>query len=141
MNVNLDVHKLQDMKKSHLDFFSEALNLTKKSGHPKFQHGSIVVHRNSIVGRGANFGFTHAEVSSIQNCNHRHITSRDRLVVFVCRVNSRGVFMNSRPCDRCQTYMRRKGIHKVYFTLDDTEVGKITFSESGRQNSLKKGAQ
>lgn len=113
------------MKRAYMDYFLEASNQTKKSGHPKFQHGSIVVLRNSIIGRGANFGFMHAEVSSIQNCDSVRRSSRDKLVVFVCRVNSRGFFMNSKPCDNCQRYMRRRGIWKVIYTIDDSTVGKM----------------
>lgn len=111
------------MKRAYLEFFSEASNLSKKSGHPKFRHGSIVVLRKSIVGRGANFGYRHAEVSSLMNCDPVWRSSRDKLVVFVCRVNSRGVFMNSKPCGSCQTFMRSRGIRKVYYTIDDSNVG------------------
>ena len=117
------------MKRAYMDYFSEASNLTKKSGHPKFQHGSIVVLRNSIIGRGANFGYIHAEVSSIVNSglglDSVRRSARDKLVVFVCRVNSRGLFRNSKPCENCQKYMRRRGIRKVYYTIDETCVGKL----------------
>ena len=113
------------MKRAYMDYFSEASNLTKKSRHPKFQHGSVVVLRNSIIGRGANFGFVHAEVSSIMNCDPVRRSSRNNLVVFVCRVDARGLFRNSKPCENCQQYMRRRGIRKVYYTIDETSVGKL----------------
>lgn len=115
------------MKRAFVGYFSEAYHLTKKSGHPKFWHGSIVVIRNSIIGRGANFGYIHAEVSSIMSCDSVRLSraARDKLVVFVCRVNSRGLFRNSKPCENCQQYMRRRGISKVYYTIDETCVGKL----------------
>lgn len=114
------------MKRAYMEYFSEASNLSKKSGHPKFQHGSIVVLRNSIVGRGANWGFTHAEVSSIASIRNSYSkSSNDKLVVFVCRVNARGLFRNSKPCQNCQLYMRRRGIKKVYYTLDEDSIGKM----------------
>ena len=114
------------MKRAYVDYFSEASNLTKKSGHPRFRHGSIVVLRNSIVGKGANWGFMHAEVSSISSIDKNlSKSSKDKLVVFVCRVNARGLFRNSKPCENCQDYMRRWGIRKVYYTIDENCVGKM----------------
>lgn len=114
------------MKRAYAEYFSEASNLTKKSGHPKFQHGSIVVLRNTIVGKGANGGFMHAEVSSVSSMyKNLSKSSKDKLVVFVCRVNSRGLFRNSKPCENCQHYMRRRGITKVYYTIDESHVGKM----------------
>lgn len=109
----------------YAEYFSEASHLTKKSGHPKFRHGSIVVLRNSIVGKGANFGFMHAEVSSVSSIYKKKLSKKDKLVVYVCRVNSRGLFRNSKPCENCQHYMRRWGIRKVYYTIDESNIGKM----------------
>lgn len=113
------------MKKAFQEYFQEAHHLTRKSGHPKFQHGSIVVLRNNIVGKGSNYGFMHAEVSSLRNCEPVRKSCRDKLVVFVCRVNAHGYFRNSKPCEACQEFMRRKGIKKVFYTIDDDNFGKM----------------
>lgn len=113
------------MKRSFREYFNVAHDLTKKSGHPRFHHGSIVVYRKNIIGKGANYGFLHAEVSSLINCEHVGKSSRDKLTVFVCRVNSQGLFMNSKPCENCQEYMRRKGIKKVFYTVDDSTIGRL----------------
>lgn len=53
------------MKKSHIEYFSEAYQRASGSFHSKFKHGSVVVNRNTIVGSGCNRFKIHAEVSSL----------------------------------------------------------------------------
>lgn len=103
------------MKKNRMNFFMMCHDLASRSQHSRFHHGSIaVLRRGSVVGRGSNRKDVHAEVSCITSipnysrCRH--------LVVYVCRVNSRGSFMNSRPCDNCLGFMRANGVSRVYFS-------------------------
>ena len=98
--------------------------LSSKAGH-RSHHGSIVLHkRGSIVGRGCNKRHVHAEVSCVKNIPHYY--NYDNLVVYVCRVNTRGEFMNSRPCEKCMTFMKENGVSRVYFS-DEVGFGKIIF--------------
>ena len=109
------------MKKSHEFFFKEAGIFSEKSGHPRFQHGSVCVRKNTIVGRGTNKGRLHAEVSSLicgQNSQNNKSLRNSPPVVFVVRVNVSGQFRNSKPCENCQRFMRRVGVQKVYFSTD-----------------------
>lgn len=113
------------MKRNHMDYFMMCHTLASKSHHSRFHHGSIVLHRRgNIVGKGCNRKRIHAEVSCIKNihnyCNY------DNLVVYVCRVNSTGGFMNSRPCENCMKFMKENRVSKVYFS-DDVGFSKIIF--------------
>lgn len=113
------------MKKNHMDYFMLCRELASKSHHSKFHHGAIAVHRRgSIVGRGSNKKKIHAEVSSVMDISN--FSRYQNLVVYVCRVNKRGGFMNSRPCKNCMNFMRDNGVSKVYFS-DETGFSKIIF--------------
>ena len=110
------------MKRSHLGFFMEAYHVSKTSNHSKHTHGCVSVVRNSIVSKGANIGSLHAEVNSLRKCQHLKEASRVGLTVFVCRVNKMGEFRDSRPCERCQKFMKRWGISKVFYTKNGGEI-------------------
>jgi deoxycytidylate deaminase len=114
---------LRTMKRIHEYFFGLCGELASRSHHPQFRHGSIVVHRRSaVIGRGFNRSSLHAEVSSVKNIdNYRRY---DNLVVYVCRVNSRGEFMNSKPCTNCMRFMKSNGVSRVYYS-DEQGFGKI----------------
>lgn len=110
-----------------MDFFRLCGDLAVKSHHPRFRHGSIAVHRrNVIVGRGYNKTNVHAEVSSVKNITKYH--KYDNLIVYVCRVNSKGGFMNSRPCCKCIDFMKKNGVNRVYFS-DASGFSKLVFQK------------
>ena len=54
-----------------MKFCECAVNLTRKSTHPVFRHGAILVKGNEIVGTGYNNQFHHAEVKAILHCLQR----------------------------------------------------------------------
>lgn len=113
------------MKKNHMDFFSICHRLASKSHHSRFHHGSVVVHRRSaIIGRGYNRQNSHAEVNAVKSIDKYYLY--DNLAVYVCRVNSQGGFMNSKPCSRCMEFMKDNGVRRVYFS-DSNGFSKIIF--------------
>ena len=105
------------MKKNHEKFFNEAIFASAKSRHPRFKHGCVVVHRNSIIGRGANIGRIHAEVSGLINIEN---IKKKSISVFVVRVSFSGELRNSRPCDNCRAFMKKMGVSRVFYS---TNVG------------------
>ena len=111
------------MKKSHGFFFEEASIVCLKSQHPKFYHGSVLVYKNTIIGRGSNGGNglnkrRHAEVASMKNKHlKKHTKCRSKLLVFVVRLNVSGEYRNSRPCERCQDFMRKNGVDEVFYSM------------------------
>lgn len=112
------------MKRNHMDYFMMCHSLASRSHHSRFHHGSIVLHRRGIVGKGCNRKMIHAEVSCVKNIPKYY--NYDNLVVYVCRVNTQGGFMNSRPCEKCMLFMKENGVSKVYFS-DDNGFSKIVF--------------
>ena len=77
---------------------------------------------------GSNAGYKHAEVSSIQNRRFpKNKKFKSKLTVFVVRVNIQGEYKNSKPCEKCQEYMRKHNINEVYYSEDDGEFGCMKF--------------
>ena len=103
------------MKKNHMDYFIMCRELASRSQHTRFHHGSVAMQRRGrVLGKGSNRKNVHAEVSSVTNIpNYQRY---DNLVVYVCRVNSRGGFMNSTPCSNCLHFMRANGVARVYYS-------------------------
>ena len=104
-------------------FFQEAYNQALKS-EMNFNHGSVLIHRGKIVGRGYNTYFNtnsseknsvHAEVSAIldglKKVNHEDLK---RCELVIIRVNTQGNVVNSKPCDKCTKFINKLGIKKVY---------------------------
>lgn len=44
-------------------------------------------------------------------------------VVYVVRIYSDGTLAMARPCKRCQSAMRRRGVKCCYYSINDTEYG------------------
>lgn len=106
------------MKKNHMDFFNICQQMASRSHHSQFRHGSIAVYRRSaIVGRGYNRHKIHAEVSAVKSIDKYY--RYENLVVYVCRINLQGGFMNSRPCPKCIKFMKDSGVSRVYFSDSD----------------------
>lgn len=114
------------MKRSHTHYINVCHALASKSHHPRFHHGSIALKRRGggILGRGSNRKNLHAEVGSIIDIpNYQRY---ENLVVYVCRVNSKGGFMNSKPCENCVNFMKSNGVSTVYFS-DEVGFSKLKF--------------
>ncbi|AAR26853.1 FirrV-1-A29 [Feldmannia irregularis virus a] len=110
------------MKNFDIRLFLECQHLAKFSQHPVFRHGALVTNRTTIVGKGSNRSSLHAEVSALQNVQGgQHM----RLRVYVCRVNARGKFMNSKPCQNCMNYMKHRGVYRVYYSDDAGGFSKL----------------
>lgn len=58
----------------------------------------------------------HAERRALRKCDRGS-------VIFVVRMKKDGSFALARPCARCRSAMRTKGIERVCYTISDTEYG------------------
>jgi len=94
-------------------FFDEAFNQALKSDM-NFNHGSVVIYRGKIIGKGFNRYINsdycdkvslHAEVSAkeLKKCE-----------LIVIRINKEGGCLNSRPCCKCEEYINKFSIKKVF---------------------------
>ena len=116
------------VKRRYEKYFEAASQFCSKSHHARFHHGSVLVYKNTIIGGGSNSGFRHAEVSSILNqIVPKHKKFRSKLMLFVVRLNDRGHYMNSKPCLRCQEFMRNYGINEAHYSDENGNFGCMKF--------------
>ena len=109
------------------------------------RHGAILFYSyNQIITKQTNnkercFGAgssQHAEISCIlrsitrrrskRNCiyqlnNRKGVPKRRRgkLKMLICRINSEGKIVGSKPCYHCIQQMRKIGIYQIYYTNDE----------------------
>ena len=106
-----------------------------------FKHGAVLVKGSKKKKKGRNknrycsFGkqfrkepgdaTLHAELSVILGMD-RNVTSGGD--VYVVRINNQGDFMLSKPCSMCEAAMRKVGIKKAYYSIDNNTYGVMRLS-------------
>lgn len=111
------------MKLKHFDL---ARKLSKKSNHPKFKLGCVIVRGNKIVSIGFNqlkthpksvtpYRQLHAELSAILDIEKSILKGCQ---AYVYREHADGTLAPSRPCQYCRAALSSVGIERVFFTDD-----------------------
>jgi tRNA(Arg) A34 adenosine deaminase TadA len=102
-----------------------------------YRHGSVLIDKAKILNRGFNemrpaawvrfnrnrdfASWTmHAEISCMHGVPRKTLRGKTLVVV---RINKSGQFLNSKPCSTCMYEMQRKGIKRVFFSLENDMVG------------------
>lgn len=106
------------------EFFQAALNEATKSSY-KVPMGAVVIQKNKIVGRGHNIAHStgeindgiHAEISAINNTTAKY---RKGSVLVVGRVNKNSELAIAKPCQSCETILKKLGVKRVWYS---TELG------------------
>jgi deoxycytidylate deaminase len=94
-------------------------------------HGAVVVKSGRVIGTGFNKDrnnpyyvspehikthcSVHAEVDAIRDAKW----NVKGAVLYVARVNNRGIDRNSKPCIRCQVVIEEAQIKKVIYTVGE----------------------
>ena len=101
---------------------NHALRLTQKSRHKQHHHAAFVVAGGKIQSVGYNVGKTHAEVKALKQLwpNKRKGTK-----VYSMRWTKGGKWGMSKPCPRCEAYMREAGVKVVYYVDLDGQMQRI----------------
>jgi pyrimidine deaminase RibD-like protein len=99
-----------------------ALGVAQKS-KCRYKHGCVVVSKGRVIAHATNkkigdpkFGWrrshVHAEAAAAIAAGSRISNSH----VYVARVGQNGLPLESRPCRKCQNYLRRMGVAKITWT-------------------------
>ena len=116
--------------------FGLAKNVAFNSDYGKIRHGAVLVKGGSVINTccnkdkfcsfGARFrdpsrgpATIHAELGCILGLPRDVTAGAD---IYVCRVNKRGDFRNSKPCAMCHNALKHVGIKRVYYTVSDNTV-------------------
>jgi deoxycytidylate deaminase len=118
----------QITKKSQCKFLERAAKIARKSNMYR-QHGAVIVVGDQIVAEGYNYDYIrlchkysiHAEVHVINKARKSRIdlTEADLYVVRIGRPSMDYPLRYSKPCESCTEYIKKMGIRKVYYSLDE----------------------
>lgn len=90
------------------------------------RHGAVVVFGGSVQSMGVNkrtndpyyhknlhWLSEHAEAAALRRCKRTQ-----GAVVYVARINSKGLPRMSRPCAKCAQLLKQAGIKRVVYTIE-----------------------
>ena len=117
-------------------YFNLARNVAFNSEYGKIRHGALLIKGGSIINTCYNkdkfcaFGTRfrdpdrghatiHAELGCILGMSRSVTAGAD---IYVCRVNKRGQFRNSKPCAMCHEVLKHVGVKRVYYTTGDNTI-------------------
>ena len=117
-------------------YFDLARNIAFNSIYGKIRHGAVLVRGGSVINTCFNkdkfcsFGSrfrnpdrgpatVHAELGCILGMPRGSTNGAD---VYVCRINKKGEFRNSKPCAMCHSALKHVGVRRVYYTVSDNTV-------------------
>ena len=111
------------IQKKHRDYVEEAIQLAQKSTMIK-QHGSVIVKDGEIIGKGYNYRVPnlkctysiHAEIDAILNAKKTCKNDFRDCILYVVRINNKKDLSQSLPCEKCNQFIIRHKIPKVYFS-------------------------
>ena len=123
------------MKTQHMKICVQYINKTLhkhpyRLDNPSKLHYTFLFDGLKLVNYGVNYtnkrfpfnvrnGNIHSEVNCLTNINLNNLTF-SQLILINFRVNNAGSFRNSKPCDKCQSFIARLGLsNKVWHTVDD----------------------
>ena len=117
-------------------YLNLARSMAWQSTYGKIRHGAVLVKGGSVINTcynkdkfcsfGAKFrdfnrgkATVHAELGCVLGVSRNVTTGAD---IYVCRVNRKGDFRNSKPCAMCHEILSHVGIKRVYYTTNEGTV-------------------
>ena len=100
-----------------------------------YKHAAAVLLQNDVetigVNKYVNFGqilesschkTIHAEVNAYNMVPKFRLRGSFKIDIFVIRINKTNELRYSRPCNRCIDKLRKNGVVKVYYSMDDGSI-------------------
>ena len=117
-------------------YFELARNMAHNSPYGKLRHGAVLVRGGSVMNTSFNkdkfnsFGSRfreqdrgpatlHAEIGCVLGQPRNTTSGAD---VYVCRINRKGEFRNSKPCAMCHQALKYVGVKRVYYTTNEGTI-------------------
>lgn len=123
----------------HHRFVESAKRTAEESTFPDYRHGALLVRGGSILNSAYNknsrIGWAnrfrskacghathHAELGAILGVDRTKTSGSD---IYVVRIGRTGELKMSKPCQMCQQVLTHMGIKRVYYSIDEENVGCI----------------
>lgn len=88
----------------------------------KHLFGAVAIRTDGAVVAAPNG--TWLDIAPSQHAEARVLRKAGRgATLFVARVGRNGVIGAAHPCPKCCLLIRNKGVERVYFTINDSEIG------------------
>lgn len=121
------------MKKKFFEAAKSAAMASEGTGRRNsFRHGAVLVKKNKVVASGYNSYKTHPLPGKYSEFPYLHAESKaiirkgldncEDLVMYVVRIDKKGNYLMSKPCEVCQKIIAEALISTVYYT---NEYGKF----------------
>jgi len=107
--------------------FRRALRVaTQGTDRRQYRLGAVGIRRDGTIVEASNLPARNPEPRA--HAEQRLVRKLDKgSIVFVVRVYRNGELALARPCKRCQTAMRLRGVRSCYYSISDTEYGVLLF--------------
>lgn len=133
------------MREAHQRYIQEAIELAKTS-HMESMHGCVIVNERSkvspIIASGVNAHVQHQERRGVFS-RHAEMSALANLIAikghnarffsectaYIARVGPKSIghpVRMSRPCEKCQKLLRKLGIEKIVYTIDNDTMCTIS---------------
>lgn len=118
------------LSKKDVSYLNIARSLAEKSEEKK-KHGAVVIKSGRVVGYGFNKFKNHTDYipeDLIKIHCSRHAeevaikiagNNAKGAILYVARVNNQGIDRNSKPCKICAKLIKKSGIKKVIYTMEE----------------------
>ena len=130
---------IQELRGRHKRFIDASARTAEDSEFPNYRHGAVLVHGGSIISSAFNksnhinwankfrnkdcgHATHHAELGTILGMAREKTTGA---TVYVARIGKTGELKLSKPCEMCQQVLAHVGVKKVYYSIDDENIGCI----------------
>jgi tRNA(Arg) A34 adenosine deaminase TadA len=109
--------------------FRRALRVaTQGSNRRQYRLGAVGIRRDGAIVEASNLPTNHPEPRA--HAEQRLVRKLDKgSTVFVVRAYRNGELALARPCKRCQTAMRLRGVKACYYSISATEYGVLLLGD------------
>ena len=123
----------------HRRYLETARRVAEESEFPDYRHGALLVRGGSILNSAYNKNNHIGWANKFRNKDCGHATHHAELgailgmarekttgaTVYVARIGRTGELKMSKPCEMCQQVLAHVGVKKVYYSIDDENIGYI----------------
>ena len=130
---------IKKLKGRHKRFIDASARTAQESEFPNYRHGAVLVRGGSILSSAFNksnhinwankfrakdcgHATHHAELGTVLGMAREKTTGA---TVYVARIGKSGELKMSKPCEMCQQVLAHVGVKKVYYSIDDENIGYI----------------
>lgn len=90
----------------------------------QYKLAACIIKNNKIIGKPRTNALHHAEVNVINDIKINNLLNKKQknYDILVIRLDKHGSTGNARPCLNCLELMKKIGIHKIYYSIENDKI-------------------